>query len=127
MVDGSRARIILAALVTPAAIQNQAPMLDLERWNRLRWAVQPVLAVADKKYGTLDNMLGLAHDGTKAYLGLPDHRHRNKYYSDEDFYYDAQLDHYLCPADEVLPRSSYNRQRDVYMSAPQQRSVRLVP
>lgn len=109
VVDGGRARIIMAALVTPGAIQDQAPMLDLQRWIRFRWTIRPVLAVADKKYGTLDNMIGLAHDGIKAYLGLPDHRHRNKYYSDEDFHYDAQLDHCRCPAGEILPRSSYDR------------------
>lgn len=115
VVDGGRARIILAALVTPAAIQDQTPMLDLQRWARFRWQIHPDLAVADKKYGTLENIIGLEMDGLRAYLGLPDQRHRQKLFSDEHFQYDPLADHYICPAGETLPRSSYDRQRDMYM------------
>jgi hypothetical protein len=41
VVDGGKARIILAALVTPASIMDHTPMLDLACWVRLRWQVQP--------------------------------------------------------------------------------------
>lgn len=36
VVDGGKARIILAALVTPASIMDNTPMLDLARWVRFR-------------------------------------------------------------------------------------------
>ena len=36
VVDGGKARIILAALVTPASIMDNPPMLDLARWVRFR-------------------------------------------------------------------------------------------
>jgi hypothetical protein len=101
--------------VTPAAIQDQTPMLDLQRWTRFRWRFHPHIAVADKKYGTLENIIGLEMDGLRAYVGLPDHRHRKKLFSDEHFHYDPEADHYLCPAGETLPYSSYDRQRDMHM------------
>ena len=115
VVDGGKSRIILAALVTPGSIQDQTPMLDLQRWSRFRWGIQPKLAVADKKYGSLANIVGLENDGICAYLAMPDHRHRKNYFSDEDFQYVTELDHYICPAGERLPRSTYDRQRDVFM------------
>ena len=37
VVDGGKARVILAALVTPASIMDNTPMLDLARWVRFRW------------------------------------------------------------------------------------------
>ena len=115
VVDGGKSRIILAALVTPGAIQDQAPMLDLQRWSRFRWGIDPHLAVADKKYGTLHNIVGLEDEGIRAYWGMPDHRHRRNRFSDEHFQYNPELDHFTCPAGEILPRSSYDRQRDVFM------------
>jgi len=127
VVDGGKSRIILAALVTPAAIQDQAPMLDLQRWARFRWQIHPDIAVADKKYGTLENIIGLETDGLRAYLGLPDHRHRKKLFSDEHFQYDADADHYICPAGERLPHSSYDRQRDVHMYRTSRRICQACP
>src|SRR5215467_4794495 len=55
VVDGGKARVILAALVTPASIMDNTPMLDLERWVRFRWHLHPAIAVGDTKYGTLAN------------------------------------------------------------------------
>ena len=115
VVDGGQARIILAALVTPASIMDNTPMLDLERHTRFRWGLHPRLAVADKKYGTVSNIVGLEQDGIRAYLGLPDYRQRHKVFSHEHFHYDPEQDHYTCPAGEVLPRSSFDRQRQVFM------------
>lgn len=53
VVDGGKARIILAALVTPASVMDNTPMLDLERWTRFRWHLKPAIAVGDSKYGTV--------------------------------------------------------------------------
>jgi len=53
VVDGGKNRIILAALVTPADIMDNQPMLDLLRWVRFRWQLKPRWAVGDSKYGLL--------------------------------------------------------------------------
>ena len=130
VVDGGKARIILAALATPASIMDHTPMLDLARQTRFRWGLHPRLAVADKKYGTIPNIIGLEQDGIRAYLGRPDYRQRHKVFSSEQFRYGREQDHYICPAGEVLPRSSFDRQRQVFMyrtSAKTCQACRLKP
>ena len=37
VVDGGRERIILSALVTPASVMDNTPLLDLIHWVRSRW------------------------------------------------------------------------------------------
>lgn len=104
VVDGGKARIILAALVTPASVMDNTPMLDLERWVRFRWWLHPEIAVADSKYGTIYNLVGLKQDGLRAYMP-PHNQERQKHdplYPSSHFRYDAQHDHYLCPQGQVL-------------------------
>lgn len=103
VVDGGKARIILAALTTPAAVQDNTPMLDLARWIRFRWHIKPDIAVGDTKYGTLPNILGLEQDGIRPYLPIPDLSKRNKFYGREQFQYDAERNLFLCPQGEKLP------------------------
>jgi len=44
VVDGGKARIILSALVTPASITDNTPLLDLVDWVRFRWRIAARLA-----------------------------------------------------------------------------------
>src|SRR5258706_6832333 len=53
VVDGGKARIILSALVTPASIMDNTPLLDLVDWVRSRWQIKPKIAVCDSRYGTV--------------------------------------------------------------------------
>jgi len=55
-VDGGKARIILEALVTPADVMENTPMLDLLWRVRFRWQLRPKRAIGDTTYGTLDNI-----------------------------------------------------------------------
>jgi transposase len=103
VVDGGKARIVLAALVTPASIADNTPMLDLARWARFRWHLHPSIAVGDAKYGTIPNITGLEQDGIRAYLGTTDLSYRTKGYPVEQFQYDAEQDCYICPQDKRLP------------------------
>jgi hypothetical protein len=103
VVDGGKARIILAALVTPASVMDNAPMLDLARWVRFRWRLHPALAVGDAKYGTISNIVGLETDGLRAYLPTTDFRERTGFYSLDHFAYDADHDRYICPQGYELP------------------------
>lgn len=87
MVDGGGARIILATLVTSAAVRENGPMLDLVRWLRFRWRLRPKQATGDKAYATLENIKGLEDDGIRAYLPLPNWSRRPGYYGREEFTY----------------------------------------
>ncbi len=103
VVDGGKARIILAALVTPASVMDNTPMLDLERWVRFRWSLLPKIAVGDAKYGTVANIVTLEQDGIRAYLPTTDFNQRTPFYPAERFAYDAERDLYICPQGQELP------------------------
>jgi Transposase DDE domain/Transposase domain (DUF772) len=115
VVDGGKARVILAALVTPASIMDNTPMLDLERWVRFRWRIHPKFAVGDAKYGTTPNIVGLETDGIRAYLAMADFSQRSKVFTLERFQYDAERNGYVCPQGHFLPLSSYDQHHESYM------------
>jgi transposase len=106
VVDGGKARIILSALVTPASIMDNTPLLDLVDWVRDRWKLEPKRATGDAKYGTVPNIVGLEERGIKAYLPTSDFSNRTKYYPAKLFQYDAEKDHYICPQGQILPLTS---------------------
>jgi hypothetical protein len=112
--DGGKARIILAALVTPASVMDNTPMLDLERWVRFRWHLRPAIAVADTRNGTTANIVGLAHDGLRAYIPLPDLTNRDPFYPPERFQYNAQRDVFICPQGHTLRRRAVRGDFIVY-------------
>jgi transposase len=106
VVDGGKARIILAALVTPASVMDNAPMLDVARWVRFRWRLHPAIAVGDSKYGTVANIVGLESDSIRAYVPTSDFSQRTGFYSLEHFVYEAEHDRYICPEGHELPLRS---------------------
>jgi hypothetical protein len=120
VVDGGKARIILAALVTPASVMDNTPMLDLVRWVRFRWQLAPQIAVGDAKYGTGPNLAGLEDDGLRAYIPIPSQSRSDRFYALEHFRYDPQQDVYQCPQGQVLTRQERSEQRQhvVYRARP---------
>lgn len=115
VVDGGKARIILSALVTPASIMDNTPILDLVDWVRSRWGIAPKLAVGDAQYGTVPNIVGLEERGIKAYLPTSDFSQRTKYYSAKLFQYDSEKDHYVCPQGQILPLVSRRKSEQVLL------------
>jgi hypothetical protein len=121
VVDGGRARIILAALVTPADVQENQALLDLLWRARFRWRVRPKRAVADAKYGTVANIRAVEEAGIRAYfplyIGEAGERTR-PYYGTSRFRYDAARDVYRCPQDHELRRvkADHTKQMWVYQA-----------
>jgi transposase len=103
VVDGGKARIILAALVTPASIMDNTPMLDLVKCACSKWKIQPKQATGDAKYGTVPNIVGLEEMGIKAYLPVPDLSKRSRYFPPDIFTYEPEHDRYVCPEGQFLP------------------------
>lgn len=85
VVDGGKARIILAALVTPAEVQENQPALDLLWWTRFRWKLRPRQV-----------------KGIHAYVPLSTAGQRAGRFGDQDFRYDAAADVYHCPGGVAL-------------------------
>jgi hypothetical protein len=114
-VDGGKARIILSALVTPASIMDNTPILDLVDWVCSRWKINPKLAAGGAKYGTDANIVGLLERGIKAYLPTSDLSKRTKYYPARLFQYDPEKDHYVCPQGQMLPLTSRRNTEQVIL------------
>lgn len=102
VVDGGKARIILAALVAPAEVQEHQPALDLLWWVRGRWKLRPRQITGDTKYGTIENIVAIENEGIRAYVPLSAVGQRAGMFGDHDFRYDAATDVYHCPAGAVL-------------------------
>jgi len=116
VIDGGKARIILHALVTPADVMENQPMLPLLRRVMFRWHVKPKQVIADTTYGTAENIREIEEDGIRAYVPLPDWERRTPYYGASLFTYVAEHDVYHCPQGETLPRrtASYREKKVVY-------------
>ena len=97
VVDGGKARIILAALVTPAEVMENQPARDLLWRVRFRWRLRPRQVTGDTTYGTIENIVAVEREGIRAYVPLPDWGSRTAFYGPEAFVYDAERDVYVCP------------------------------
>jgi len=103
VVDGGKARIILAALVTPSEVMENQPMLDLLWHSRFRWRLRPHHVTGDTTYGTLDNIVAVEDAGIHAFLPLRDANKRPLLFDRRVFRYDAEADSYYCPQGAQLP------------------------
>lgn len=116
VIDGGKARIILNALVTPADVMENAPMLPLLRRAIFRWRVRPKQVIGDTTYGTAENIRQLEESGIRAYVPRPDWDQRTPYYGASLFTYDQEHDVYRCPQGETLRKrkTKYTEEKVVY-------------
>ena len=118
VVDGGKARIILAALVLPADIRENLPLLDLTRRVSFRWHLRPERAIADTAYGTGENFRLLEEAGIRAYIPVRDGEKPGPFFKHRDFTYDAERDVYTCPqGTELRPWGrDYSKQVRTYQA-----------
>ena len=102
VVDGGRARIILAALVTPADVQDNQALLDRLDRVRFRSHLHVHQVVADSKYATGENLRRLAERGIRASMPVVDHEQSTAFFRHQDFVYNPQTDTYRCPQEATL-------------------------
>lgn len=116
LVDGGKARIILHALVTPADVMENQPLLDQLRRTIFRWRLRPTRLIADTTYGTIENIRALEEQGILAFVPLPDWEQTTPYYGPGRFAYDAERDVHVCPQGAVLHpvRREFKAQKTEY-------------
>jgi transposase len=102
VVDGGKARIILAALVTPAEVMENQPMLDLLWRTVFRWRARPRQITGDATYGTKENIAAIEGADIRAYLSMADFEKKSPYFGSSKFLYDPEQDLYRCPQGEPL-------------------------
>jgi transposase len=118
VVDGGRARVILNALVAPAEVTENLPMLELLFRSRFRWRLRPCSVTGDAAYGTIENIAAVEKSGIHAYIALPDHDKRDPLFGKSEFIYDAEKDLYICPQGETLRRQGRDyKQRSIRYAA----------
>lgn len=115
VVDGGKSRIILQALVTPAEVQDNQPMLDLLWRMCFRWRLQPRHVTGDTKYGTLENLKAIEDAGIRAYIPLRNFEDSHGVFGKQRFEYDVQADQYRCPNGAVLPFRKHDYTQQVYI------------
>ncbi len=118
VVDGGKARVIMAVLVTPSEVMENQPMLDLVFRVRFRWKLWPRQATGDTTYGTMENIVALEQQHVRAYVPLPDFDQRTPFYGKRAFRYDPEQDVYICPNDAILPlrTSAYTEREKRYQA-----------
>jgi transposase len=121
VVDGGKARIILAALVTPADVMENQPMRDLLWRVCFRRKLRPCQVTGDTTYGTVENIVAVEDAGIRAYVPLPDWGSRRPaFFGPDDFAYEAETDMYRCPEGNALRRETakYGEEVVVYRGDP---------
>jgi transposase len=121
LVDGGKARIILAALVTPADVMENVPLRDLLWRVRFRRKLRPRQVTGDTTYGTAENIVAVEDAGIRAYVPLPDWGSRRPgFFGQDAFAYDAAADAYRCPEGHALRRETakYGEEVVVYRGDP---------
>ena len=108
-VDGGKARVVLNVLVTAAEVTENLPMQQMLFRSTFRWGLRPRSVTGDAAYGTRENIAAIEKAGIRAYTALPEQGKRTSLFTIEDFLYDADRDHYTCPAGEVLRRQGFDR------------------
>ncbi len=118
VVDGGKARIILAALVTPADVMENVPLRDLLWRVCFRRKLWPQPVTGDTTYGTVENIVAVEDAGIRAFFPLPDFDRRTPFFGKGEFTDDAEADACRCPQDSPCPAERPSRPRKRWSTGP---------
>ena len=111
--------VITATKITPGCVDDGEVLKEIIETHEQNTQKKVDTAVADSKYGKIDNFL-LCHDlGIKAHIPSLEKTNRGKgcrenIFSQEAFTYNPDNDTFTCPAGQVLRRRSYYKKRKHY-------------
>jgi transposase/uncharacterized protein (UPF0179 family) len=114
-----KCEVITATEVTPGEV-NEAHRLESLIDSHQKNTEQKVeTAVADSKYGTIENYLACQDRGIKAHFKSLEQTQKNTgtkkgIFPKEAFSYDAENDIFICPAGQTLKRRKYYKKRKHY-------------
>ena len=112
----SRHGVITATLSTPGAVNEAHKLTDLLDGHHKSTHRKAEVAVADSKYGTVENYLALRDRGVRGHI--PDlsaaqkgSNRREGIFDISEFVYDKETDTYTCPAGERLSPKKHKKKR----------------
>jgi transposase len=108
--------IITATNVSPGSVDDGHLLKDMIEGHENNTQQELETAVADTKYGTIENYL-LCHDRQiKAHIPSMEKTHRGTgrqkgIFPKEAFRYDPETDTFICPAGKMLRKRNFNKKR----------------
>ena len=114
-----KCEIITATEVTPGEVHEAHCMQSLMDSHRKNTERKVETAVADSKYGTIENYLACQDQGINAHINSLEQTQKNTgtkkgIFPKEAFSYDAANDIFTCPAGQILKRRKYFKKRKHY-------------
>jgi transposase len=105
--------IITACEVTPGAVNEAHRMLPLIEAHEAATGATVRTVVADSKYGTIENFLGLHERKAAGHIPPLKKTHENKgrkkdIFPEDAFRYDPSTDTFLCPAGKVMKKRTFH-------------------
>jgi len=117
-VDPKR-EVITATEVTPGEVHEAHRMQALVDTHEKNTESTVETAVADSKYGSIENYLACHDRGIKAHFtSLEEAQHgtgtKKGIFAKEAFTYNAESDTFICPAGQILKKRNFNKKRQHY-------------
>ncbi len=114
-----KCEVITATEVTPGEVHEAHRMQSLIDSHQKNTERKVKTAVADSKYGTIENYLACDDRGIKAHFKSLEQTQKDTgtkkgIFPKEAFRYDADRDIFICPAGEILKRRKYFKKRQHY-------------
>jgi transposase/uncharacterized protein (UPF0179 family) len=109
--------VITATDVTPGDVNEAHLLMDLAEQHQQTTGVTVDTAVADSKYGTVENFLACRDKGIKAHIpqfkgGTNLRLEKRGLFMETEFQYDVNRDIYICPAGQELKQRTLHRKRN---------------
>jgi len=114
-----KCEIITATEVTPGEVHEAHRMQSLIDSHQKNTGQKVETAVADSKYGTIENYLACQDQGINAHINSLEQTQKNTgtkkgIFPKEAFSYDPIDDIFICPAGQILKRRKYFKKRKHY-------------
>jgi hypothetical protein len=109
--------VITSTKVTPGMVDDAHLLEEMIQSHEQNTKKSVDTAVADSKYGTMDNFLVCHDKDIKAHIPSLEETHRGSgrrkgIFHKEDFTYNPDNDTFTCPAGQVLKRRNYYKKRN---------------
>jgi len=111
--------VITATRITSGSIDDGDMLEEMVETHKANTQKDLETAVADSKYGTIDNFLLLKDRGIKAHIPSLEKTQRGSgrkkgIFPKEDFTYNPKTDTFTCPAGHILKKRNYSGKRNHY-------------
>jgi transposase len=109
--------VITATKITPGVIDDGDMLEEMVETHKANTKRDLEVAVADSKYGTIDNFLLLKDKGVKAHIPSLENTQKGSgskkgIFPKEDFTYNPKTDTFTCPKGHILKRRNYSAKRN---------------